>query len=137
MEYLENHLTYEDYVRLRESVGWQNWPETQVRAALAHSTHTITAICDGKAIGMGRLIGDGMYYTLVDVVVDPAYQGRGIGSHILDDLLALTVKDMPSGCRISIQLIAVKGKEEFYQKKGFKTIPHEFCGPGMRKIIHT
>lgn len=24
-----------------------------------------------------------------------------------------------------------------YQKKGFKTIPHEFCGPGMRKIIHT
>lgn len=37
--------------------------------------------------------------------------------------------------RSSIQLIAEKGMEEFYIKKGFKLIPHEHCGSGMRKII--
>lgn len=48
MEYKENILVYEDYCNLRESVG------------------------------MGRLIGDGMYYMIVDVVVQPDYQKQGI-----------------------------------------------------------
>ena len=39
------------------------------------------------------------------------------------------------GGRSSVQLIAELGKEEFYLKKGFKLIPHEFCGSGMRKVI--
>ena len=41
----------------------------------------------------------------------------------------------PDGGRASVQLIAEKEKENFYIKKGFKCIPHEFCGCGMRKII--
>lgn len=40
------------------------------------------------------------------------------------------------GGRSSIQLIAEKGKEEFYEKAGFKRIPHDYCGSGMRKVIH-
>lgn len=28
-----------------------------------------------------------------------------------------------------------KGKESFYEKLGFKFIPHEFCGSAMRKVI--
>lgn len=34
-----------------------------------------------------------------------------------------------------VELIAEKGKEDFYLKKGFKLIPHEYCGSGMRKVI--
>ena len=44
-------------------------------------------------------------------------------------------KTTPVGGRSSIQLIAEKGKETFYEKMGFKIIPHEFCGSGMRKFI--
>lgn len=40
------------------------------------------------------------------------------------------------GGRVSIQLIAEKGKEGFYEKMGFKKIPHENCGSGMRKVIY-
>jgi hypothetical protein len=50
--------------------------------------------------------------------------------------LDYTDSQTPSGSRASIQLIAEKGKEEFYEKLGFKKIPHEHCGSGMRKIIH-
>ena len=39
--------------------------------------------------------------------------------------------------RSSIQLIAEKGKEAFYEKKGFRTIPNEFCSSGMRKVVKT
>lgn len=38
--------------------------------------------------------------------------------------------------RESVQLIAEKGKEPFYECLGFKTIPHEFCGSGMRRVIY-
>ena len=85
---------------------------------------------------MGRLIGDGMYYLVVDVVVRPEYQNRGIGSHIIDMILRYVDANTPSGGRSSVQLIAEKGKEEFYIRKGFKAIPHEFCGSGMRKVIN-
>ena len=45
--------------------------------------------------------------------------------------------DAVEGSRVSIQLLAAKGKEEFYGKHGFKLLPHEHCGPALRKIIYT
>ena len=37
-----------------------------------------------QAVGMGRLIGDGLYYVIVDVVVRPDCQQMGIGSKIFE-----------------------------------------------------
>lgn len=92
-------------------------------------------LTDEANIPMGRLIGDGIYYLIADVVVRPEYQGQGIGSKIIDMLLSYVEEHTPSGGRASVQLIAEKGKEAFYEIKGFKLIPHEFCGSGMRKIV--
>ncbi len=135
MEYRENRLTYQEYVSLRSSVGWNNFAEEQVSKSINNSTYAITVVDNDKTIAMGRLIGDGLYYLLVDIVVKPEFQGNGIGSKIVDLLLAYVEESTPMGGRASVQLIAEKGKEEFYIKKGFKPIPHEFCGSGMRKII--
>lgn len=76
-----------------------------------------------------------MYYLIVDVIVTPSYQAQGIGSQIIDMLVGYVEKETPIDGRSSIQLIAEKGMEEFYIKKGFKLIPHEYCGSGMRKVI--
>lgn len=132
----ENTLNFEDYCSLRESVEWLNFDEEQMKRGLANSLLTISVTEAGKTVGMGRLIGDGgMYYSIVDVVVRPEYQGKGIGSRILDLILEHVSWQTPQGGRSSVQLIAEKGKEEFYLKKGFKMIPHEACGSGMRKVI--
>lgn len=136
MEYAENVLSYEMYRNLRNSVGWLNFSENQAKKALENSLYTIAAVEDGRAVGMGRLIGDGLYYTIVDIVVDLDHQGKGIGGKIVDSLLKYIEEEMPVGGRSSVQLIAEKGKELFYVKKGFKLIPNEFCGPGMRMVIH-
>lgn len=135
MEYRENSLTYQAYISLRSSVGWNNFAEEQVSDSIRNSLYTITAVDDNRTIAMGRLIGDGMYYLIVDVVVNPAFQGEGIGSKIIDMLLTYVDTKTPIGGRSSVQLVAEKGKEDFYIKKGFKRIPHGFCGSGMRKII--
>ena len=136
MEYLENQLTYETYYKLRESVGWNNFLEEQTRVALNNSCYSLVVLDKDIFVGMARIIGDGLYYTIVDVVVSPVYQRRGIGRSLVERLLKYIDNETPLGGRVSIQLIAVKGKEEFYEKFGFKLIPHENSGSGMRKIIN-
>ena len=90
---------------------------------------------NGDSIAMGRIIGDGLYFTIVDVVVRPDYQGKGLGTLIIQKLIECIEQGIPAGGRVSIQLISEKGKEDFYVKQGFKLIPHENCGPALRKII--
>ncbi len=135
MEYRENCLKLDDYRSLRESVGWQNFSKEQAFSALGNSVYDITVVNDDTTIAMGRLIGDGLYYLIVDVVVRPEFQGKGIGSTIIDMLLEYVNSNLTEGSRASVQLISEKGKEDFYIKKGFKTIPHEYCGSGMRKVV--
>lgn len=135
MEYRENSLTYQKYISLRHSVGWNSFAEDQVSKSIDKSIYDIVVEDNGQTIAMGRLIGDGIYFLIADVVVRPGFQGKGIGSRIVDMLLTYVDANTPIGGRSSVQLIAERGKEEFYIKKGFKLIPHEFCGSGMRKII--
>ncbi len=135
MEYKENALCYEDYRKLRESVGWLLFSKEQTQKALNNSLYTVIAAEDNQTIGMGRLIGDGMYYMIADIVVQPDYQKQGIGKKIISMIMEYVDRTTPIGGRSSIQLIAEKGKETFYEKMGFKIIPHEFCGSGMRKVI--
>lgn len=135
MEYQENVLCYEDYCRLRESVGWTNFSKEQTQAALSNCLYTVAVFENSQAVGMGRLIGDGMYLVIADIVVNPVYQGKGIGSKIVSMLIEYTTKELPDGGRTSIQLISEKGKEPFYEKLGFKRIPNDFCGSGMKMVI--
>ena len=135
MEYQENVLCYEDYCRLRESVGWTNFSKEQTQAALSNSLYTVAVFENSQAVGMGRLIGDGMYLVIADIVVNPVYQGKGIGSKIVSMLIEYTTKELPDGGRTSIQLISEKGKEPFYEKLGFRRIPNDFCGSGMKMVI--
>lgn len=135
MEFIENRLSYEEYCELRTNVGWNNWFEGQTRRSIENSLYIITIREDDRLLGMGRLIGDGMYFLLCDVIVRKEYQGKGLGSQIVDYLVAYVEAQTPEGGRSSIQLIAEPGKEDFYIKKGFKLIPHEYCGSGMRKVI--
>lgn len=135
MEYRENALNYEDYCTLRKSVDWQLFSEDQMRQALNISLYTVSVVEGEQTVGMGRLIGDGMYYMIADIVVNPVFQNYGIGTNITNILLKYVEDKTPVGGRSSIQLIAEKGKEPFYEKLGFKLIPHDFCGSGMRKVV--
>jgi GNAT superfamily N-acetyltransferase len=135
MIYKENALQYNDYYELRESVGWKNFLREQAVQAIDNSIYTVVAYEEDQPIGMGRLIGDGIYYTVVDVVIRPEYQGKGIGKNIINMILKHADRITPIGGRATVQLIAAKGKEPFYEKMGFQKIPDDSSGYGMRKLI--
>ena len=131
------HPDLATYFELRTSVGWNNFSVQQAEKAIAGSVYFVLAKDGDLPVAMGRVIGDGMYYVIVDVAVRPEYQGKKIGSTIVNRLVERIQEDAVEGSRISIQLLAAKGKEEFYVKQGFKLLPHEHCGPALRKIIYT
>ncbi|MBE5872475.1 MAG: GNAT family N-acetyltransferase [Lachnospiraceae bacterium] len=125
------------YFELRKSVGWEIFCKEQAQQALRNSCHFVLAKDGEKSVAMGRCVGDGMYYVIVDVVVRPEYQGKQIGATIINRLVELMKKDMPLGARISIQLISAQGKETFYEKQGFERLPHDHCGPGFNRVFYT
>ena len=135
--YMETIPDVDAYHDLRTSVGWSVFCREQSEKALNNSCYCVIAKNGDQTIAMGRVVGDGMYYTIVDVMVRPEYQGRKVGSEIIDRLVKLIKRDTPEGGRISIQLIAALGKEGFYVKQGFKILPNENAGPALRKVIYT
>ncbi|MBR4471251.1 MAG: GNAT family N-acetyltransferase [Erysipelotrichaceae bacterium] len=135
MEFKENAITPEIYHELRSSVEWMNFNVEQTAQGLSRSLYSLVVFDEQKPVGMGRVVGDGIYNIICDVVVDPAYQGKGIGSQIMNRLLNYLKEQTPENGRTSIHLIAEKGKETFYEKFGFKLVPNESSGSGMRMII--
>lgn len=102
MTYSEKEISYADYVRLRESVNWNNFSKEQTEKCLKNTLYSIEVIDDNTIIGMGRLIGDGMYYMMVDIIVEPGYQGKGVGSNIVNKLIEYVHRETPVGGRSSI-----------------------------------
>ena len=135
MEFKENAITTEIYHELRSSVEWMNFNVEQTAQGLSHSLYSLAVFDAEKPIGMGRIVGDGIYNIICDVVVNPDYQGKGIGTEIIRRLLYYLKEQTPENGRSSIQLIAESGKETFYEKFGFETVPNEASGSGMRMII--
>lgn len=119
-ELVDNVLKAEDFVRLKVATGFIDRPLEQVEKALKNGLFNVSAICDGKVVGMGRLVGDGaMYWYLQEIIVLPEYQGKGIGKSIVNRLIEHIRSTAIPGTKVSIGLTAVKGKEPFYEKFGF------------------
>ena len=135
MEFKENALTVEIYRELHSSVEWKNSNIKQTENALSRSLYSIVVFDEDNPAGMGRVVGDGIYNTVCDVIVKPDYQRKGIGTGIMNQLLKYLEDQILENEKSSVQLIAEKGKESFYKRFGFESVPNEFSGSGLRKII--
>lgn len=119
-----------EFNQLFESVGWGTREETKINA---HRQSSVFSVCvyDGETIvGMARVVGDGAYYTIYDVVTKKDYQGKGIGTLLMKEIVKWyeSIKDDDS----YLYLGASKGKEKFYEKFGFKARPYGNIGAGMK-----
>lgn len=132
MELVDNVLNTDIYNTLRKSVRWSEFSDSQAQMALDNDYLNVVAFSETKPIAMGRIIGDGIYFLLVDVVVMPNYQGKGIGKSIIERIVHFVKNKMSVNERCSIQLVSAQGKEEFYEKLGFSIIPNSNSGHGMQ-----
>jgi N-acetylglutamate synthase-like GNAT family acetyltransferase len=96
-------------------VNWGQRDPKQLRAAFEKSGHVIFVYDKDELVAFGRTMDDSCYYAmLVDVVVKPSCQSKGLGKTIVDYLRAQLV-----GYKF-VTLTAAVGKDEFYLKLGWQ-----------------
>ena len=128
----DDHITAEEYMNLRKRVGWIEFPLEEAQASIDYAYMLICVRDDDKAIGVVRLLWDRGYIAfLSDVIVDPYYQGQGIGRKLVQSCIDRIRKDMKPGYKVKLTLNAAQGKEPFYEKFGFRVRPNEHAGPAM------
>ena len=128
------YITPEEYMKMRELVGWGLFPLEQAEQGLKNSFILICLRKDGEPIALGRAVSDHGYVVYIaDVIVCPDYQGQGLGRVIMEELLARIKASLKPGYRVMISLLSAKGKEKFYNKFGFTDRPNENFGCGMHQ----
>ncbi|HEV2083223.1 MAG TPA: GNAT family N-acetyltransferase [Brevundimonas sp.] len=122
----------DEHVRLRTDAGMTPMAAENAGRGLPNTLVGVVVRHDGRAIGMGRAIGDGgLFAQIVDVAVDPAHQGKGLGKAIMAALMSRLAELAAPGCYVS--LIADGEAWKLYEQYGFRpTAPRSI---GMARLL--
>lgn len=125
-----------DLQALCDKVGWPRRPLSKLAAALKNSymvatLHSVRKSPEAEGnelktlIGMARATSDHAFNaTIWDVLVDPSYQGQGLGKALVEKIIrALLQRDIGN-----ITLFADSKVVEFYQNLGFQPDPEGIKG---------
>ena len=130
---VERLPTLEEYLGLRARAGLSAFSREAAERGLKGTLHAVVVERDGVAVGMGRLIGDGgCFFQVVDIAVDPAHQGRGVGKAIVAALTAYIDRALPASAYIS--LIADVPANRLYEQFGFVSTAPRSVGMARRKV---
>lgn len=131
--FIENELSLDDFIRLKEEAFGMPCPKGTALASLKGSRYLLHIELNDEVIGMARVVGDGGFVNyLADVIVTTDHQGKGIGRLIMERIIKYAESSLPKGGRSLVCLFAAKSKEPFYEKFGFKSRPDERFGAGMQ-----
>ncbi|WP_292464863.1 GNAT family N-acetyltransferase [Methanolobus sp.] len=120
----------EEYIHLRQSVGWPCPGNRSIEKSLSNSIYCVCAVENDRVIGMSRLVGDHSFiYFVADVIVLPEYQNQGIGTSLMERIMSYLKGNVQEYSYIT--LMSAKGKEAFYEKFGFFKRPTGDYGYGM------
>ena len=108
----------EDYCRLRRVAGLTPRSETAAKAGLPNTVAGVVVRRGAEVVGMGRVMGDGLCYQVVDIAVEPAHQGRGLGKAIMSALMRELKQIAPAEAYVS--LIADGEAKHLYAQYGFE-----------------
>ncbi|MDC7224535.1 MAG: GNAT family N-acetyltransferase [Spirochaetales bacterium] len=133
VEYIERLPTAEEYIFLRQSVGWGSYEKNVLEESLPRSLYGVCCFRGDEIIGMGRVVGDlGLCFYVQDIIVVPPHQKEGYGTNIMNHIMNFISAHR---CENSVvALMAAKGKEPFYGKFGFENRPSEKFGNGMHLL---
>lgn len=132
IRYIEQTPSADEFNFLTDSVGWGKRKNSIVDEALNNTLYSLCVYDDDKLIGYGRIIGDKTIFLYIqDVMVIPEYQGKHIGTGIMEHLLNKVDEYKKINPNIRTYLGASKNKESFYEKFGFISRPNEELGSGM------
>jgi len=114
----------DSYLRLREDCGLSARSREAAERGLPNSLFAVTLYGENDfAIGMGRVVGDGgCNFEVVDIAVDPAHQGSGLGRLVMEEISAWLDANVPPGSYVCL----IADTPWLYEKFGF-----EYCAPKL------
>lgn len=108
----------EEQFNLRKQAGLTPPPRPDNEISLKNTWFGVTIRNkDGKAISMGRIIGDGaIFLVIVDICTLPNHQRKGLGSKVMKALVDHTEKNAPNA---HLSLLADPPGKVLYKRMGF------------------
>ena len=123
LEYQTNpSASPESIAALRRSVGWGGM-EAELRSPAMNDYLRVACYDGDKLVGFLGVVSNGVTDAYIqDVMVHPDYQGRGIGTGLMNRAM-----ERPKHDRIYMISVIYGGEElrPFYEKFGFRTM---LCG---------
>ena len=109
-----DNVDWDELTALYRAAPLGNKDPSGLKTAFSNSLFRCFAYEDGKLVGVGRALADGVDCAYIcDVAVMPSHQGTGLGKAVVQELVKL------SEGHKKIILYSVPGKEGFYRKLGF------------------
>lgn len=138
---VEEVPTPAEFVRLRSEAGMaersldaaeQGLPNTLYAVVIRAETDLEmggTETAAGEAVGLARVVGDGgAVFHISDVAVAEPHQGRGLGTAMMDAVMAYVEAEAPETAYINL-LADVDG---FYERWGF-----EYSAPTSKGMVRS
>jgi len=111
--------TESEHRAIAASVGWSDhFDEASIGASIAASVRGVVVLAGDEAVGMARLVGDGVHYFYVqDVIVHPDHEGHGLGKSLVARLIEWVETTAPA--QAFVALFASPEAEAIYRELGF------------------
>jgi predicted N-acetyltransferase YhbS len=109
-----------EFIALRSDAGWHLPNHKIASAALKRGLYSIVAISEGKVVGCARIVGDGLYLYLQDVIVRSASRKCGIGTALVRRCMDVIASIAPPNSGCLVVLMATPELRRFYSRFGFK-----------------
>lgn len=119
IRYEEHVPSPQEYCEMRVKAGLSPKSLKAAEIGLPNSLYGVSIRDDEVVIAMGRVVGDGACnFEIVDVAVDPSYQGKGLGRKVMEYIDGYLSSAALEGSYVSM----IADEPVFYEKLGYRLV---------------
>ena len=119
IRYEEHVPRPQEYCEMRVKAGLSPKSLKAAEIGLPNSLYGVSIRDDELLIAMGRVVGDGACnFEIVDVAVDPSYQGKGLGRKVMEYIDGYLSSAAIEGSYVSM----IADEPVFYEKLGYRLV---------------
>ena len=119
LRYEEHVPSPQEYCEMRVKAGLSPKSLKAAEIGLPNSLYGVSIRDDELLIAMGRVGGDGACnFEIVDVAVDPSYQGKGLGRKVMEYIDGYLSSAAIEGSYVSM----IADEPVFYEKLGYRLV---------------
>lgn len=119
LRYEEHVPSPQEYCEMRVKAGLSPKSLKAAEIGLPNSLYGVSIRDDELLIAMGRVVGDGACnFEIVDVAVDPTYQGKGLGRKVMEYIDGYLSSAALEGSYVSM----IADESVFYEKLGYRLV---------------